>query len=165
MPENARTPARTPQNRSTELRDAGLKVTAPRVAILTILEESEPHHVSAEDVYRALLDRGNDVGLATVYRVLTQFEAAGFVTRHHFDGGQALFELDNGDDHDHIVCTKTGKVSEFKDRRIEKRLETIARELGYELTGHRIVLRGVYSAEASESTHKADEPTSKKKSG
>ncbi len=127
-----------------ELKNAGLKVTTPRLAVLAILEESEPHHLSAEDVYRMLLNQGNDVGLATVYRVLTQFESSGLVTRHHFDGGQALFELDNGDDHDHIVCTRSGKVSEFKDRRIEKRLEAIARELGYELTDHRIVLRGVY---------------------
>ena len=139
---------------SAELRSAGLRVTASRIAVLSILEASDPHHVSAEDVYRALLDRGTDIGLATIYRVLTQLEAAGFVTRHHFDGGQALFELDNGDDHDHIVCTRTGRVSEFKDRRIEKRLAAIARDLGYELTDHQIILRGIYTHDEKPDTSK-----------
>lgn len=98
--------------------------------------------MSAEDVYKTLLANGTEVGLATVYRVLTQFEAAGLVTRHHFDGGQAIFELDTGDNHDHIVCLKTGKVAEFKDKIIEKRLEEIAAELGYTLNDHRIILYG-----------------------
>lgn len=127
-----------------DLRRAGLKVTLPRLRVLEILEESDPHHLSAEDIYKELLANDHDVGLATVYRVLTQFEGAGIVTRHHFAGGQAVFELDNGDNHDHIVCMKSGKVSEFKDVQIEKRLNEIAAELGYSLTDHRIVLYGVF---------------------
>ena len=127
---------------NSDLRKAGLKVTLPRISILEILEEAEQHHMSAEDVYKTLLNNGNEVGLATVYRVLTQFEAAGLVTRHHFDGGQAIFELDTGDNHDHIVCLKTGKVAEFKDEVIENRLEEIAAELGYTLSDYKIVLYG-----------------------
>ncbi len=127
-----------------DLKKAGLKVTLPRLSILEILEHAEQHHLSAEDVYKVLLSKGSDIGLATVYRVLTQFEAAGLVTRHHFDGGQAIFELDTGDNHDHIVCVKTGKVSEFKDERIEQRLLEIAEELGYSLTDHKIILYGVH---------------------
>lgn len=141
------------QTISRDLRKAGLKVTLPRLNILEILERAEQHHLSAEDVYKALLSQGSDVGLATVYRVLTQFEAAGLVTRHHFDGGQAIFELDTGDNHDHIVCVKSGKVSEFKDELIEQRLIEIAEELGYSLTDHKIILYGEYqesdSAESS----------------
>lgn len=125
-----------------DLRKAGLKVTLPRISILEILEEAEQHHMSAEDVYKTLLNNGNEVGLATVYRVLTQFEAAGLVTRHHFDGGQAIFELDTGDNHNHIVCLKTGKVAEFKDEAIETRLQEIATELGYLLNDYKIVLYG-----------------------
>lgn len=135
------------QNSSHDLKKAGLKVTLPRVKILEILEGSNEHHMSAEDVYRALIDAEADVGLATVYRVLTQFEAAGLVTRHHFDGGQAIFELDTGDNHDHIVCLKSGRVAEFKDDKIEKRLLEIAADLGYELTDHRIVLYGIHKDE------------------
>lgn len=127
-----------------DLKSAGLKVTLPRLSVLEVLERADPHHLSAEDVYKALLVKDSDIGLATVYRVLTQFEAAGLVIRHHFDGGQAVFELDTGDNHDHIVCVKTGKVSEFKDEIIEKRLREIAEELGYELDDHRIVLYGQY---------------------
>jgi len=125
-----------------DLKSAGLKLTLPRQNILEILEQADPHHLSAEDVYRALLENGSDVGLATVYRVLTQFETAGLVTRHHFDGGQAVFELDTGDNHDHIVCMKTGRVAEFKDEIIEQRLSEIAEELGYDLHEHKIVLYG-----------------------
>lgn len=135
------------QSSSVDLKKAGLKVTLPRVKILEILESSSEHHMSAEDVYRALIDSQADVGLATVYRVLTQFETAGLVTRHHFDGGQAIFELDTGDNHDHIVCLKSGRVAEFKDDKIEKRLLEIATELGYELTDHRIVLYGIHNDE------------------
>lgn len=141
------------QNITQDLRKAGLKVTLPRLNILEILEQAEQHHLSAEDVYKTLLSQGSDVGLATVYRVLTQFEAAGLVTRHHFDGGQAIFELDTGDNHDHIVCVKSGKVSEFKDEVIEKRLQEIAKELGYSLTDHKIILYGEYhESEAAESS-------------
>lgn len=134
-----------------DLRDAGLKVTGPRLSILRILERADhEHHMSAEGVYRALLNQGSDIGLATVYRVLTQFEAAGLVTRHHFDGGQAIFELDTGDNHDHIVCVRSGRVAEFKDETIERRLAEIAAELGYSLTDHRIILYGVHDSAADE---------------
>lgn len=129
---------------TSELKKAGLKVTLPRVKILEILEESIHHHMSAEDVYRALMQADSDVGLATVYRVLTQFEAAGLVTRHHFDSGQAVFELDTGDNHNHIVCMKTGHVEEFTDSIIEQRLEKIATDLGYKLTDYTLTLYGVY---------------------
>lgn len=125
-----------------ELRKAGLKVTLPRVKILQILEVSRERHLSAEDVYKALLDAGEDVGLATVYRVLTQFEQAGLVERHNFDGGHSVFELDDGPHHDHMVCTDTGKVVEFHNDKIEQLQEQIAEELGYELTGHSLVLYG-----------------------
>ncbi len=147
---NGTGPWRRMQNTSTrELKNAGLKVTLPRLSILEILEHAEQHHLSAEDVYKALLDKGSDIGLATVYRVLTQFEAAGLVTRHHFDGGQAIFELDTGDNHDHIVCIKTGKVSEFKDEQIERRLLEIAEELGYSLTDHKIILYGIFDDQSN----------------
>lgn len=135
---------------NTDLKSAGLKVTLPRLSILQILEEAEQHHLSAEDVYKILLSKDIEVGIATVYRVLTQFEAAGLVTRHHFDGGQAIFELDTGDNHDHIVCLKTGMVSEFKDEVIENRLREIATELGYELNDHRIILYGEHVGTSSE---------------
>jgi len=134
---------RAPLNPTNDLKQAGLKVTLPRLKILEILEHTPQHHMSAEDVYRALLDEDHEIGLATVYRVLTQFEQAGLVTRHHFDSGQALFELDTGDNHDHIVCLKTGQVAEFKDEKLEVRLREIADELGYELTDHRILLQGI----------------------
>ncbi len=125
-----------------ELRKAGLKVTLPRVKILQFLEQSERRHLSAEDVYKALLDSGEDVGLATVYRVLTQFEQAGLVERHNFDGGHSVFELDSGKHHDHLVCSETGKVIEFHNEKIEQLQLQIAKELGYELTGHSLVLYG-----------------------
>ena len=133
-----------------DLKDAGLKVTLPRVRILQILEKADPHHLSAEDIYKSLLESNTEVGLATVYRVLTQLESAGLVTRHHFDGGQALFELDTGDNHDHIVCMNTGRVAEFKDEIIESRLADIAKDLGYKLTDHEIVLYGEYKSSVTE---------------
>ena len=102
-----------------ELRKAGLKVTLPRVKILQILESSDNKHMSAEDVYKALIDGDQDVGLATVYRVLTQFETAGLVTRHYFEGGHSVFELESGEHHDHLVCMETGKVIEFQNDTIE----------------------------------------------
>jgi Fur family ferric uptake transcriptional regulator len=125
-----------------ELRKAGLKVTLPRVKILQFLEQSKERHLSAEEVYKALLDSGEDVGLATVYRVLTQFEQAGLVERHNFDGGHSVFELDSGKHHDHLVCSETGKVIEFHNEKIEQLQLQIAKELGYELTGHSLVLYG-----------------------
>ncbi len=125
-----------------ELRRAGLKVTLPRVKILQFLEQSEQRHLSAEDVYKALLESGEDVGLATVYRVLTQFEQAGLVERHNFDGGHSVFELDSGEHHDHLVCSETGEVIEFHNEKIEQLQLQIAGELGFELTGHSLVLYG-----------------------
>jgi Fur family ferric uptake transcriptional regulator len=125
-----------------ELRKAGLKVTLPRVKILQILESSERghQHLGAEDVYRALRDAGEDVGLATVYRVLTQFEAAGLVTRHHFETGHSVFELAKGEHHDHMVCMVSGDVVEFTDSIIEQRQRQIAADHGYELVDHSLVL-------------------------
>jgi len=125
-----------------ELRKAGLKVTLPRVKILQILETTDdgPQHMSAEDVYRALLDAGEDVGLATVYRVLTQFESAGLVTRHNFETGHSVFELAKGDHHDHMVCLDSSEVIEFTDPVIEQRQHEIAEEHGYELVDHSLVL-------------------------
>ncbi len=123
-----------------ELRKAGLKVTLPRVKILQILEHAEDRHMSAEDVYKALLEADEDVGLATVYRVLTQFESAGLVVRHNFDGGHSVFELSRGEHHDHMVCMETGKIVEFHDPEIEKRQKAIAEKHGYELVEHNLVL-------------------------
>jgi Fur family ferric uptake transcriptional regulator len=128
----------SPEN--SELRKAGLKVTLPRVKILTMLEKADKHHMSAEDVYKALLEAGEDVGLATVYRVLTQFEAAGLVLRHNFEGGHAVFELATDDHHDHMVCAETGQVIEFCDPIIERRQREIAEEHGYELIDHSFTL-------------------------
>ena len=128
---------------SSELRKAGLKVTLPRMKILDILEQTSSRHQSAEDVYKALLETGEDIGLATVYRVLTQFEAAGLVKRHHFEGGHSVFELNEGGHHDHILCVKCGKVDEFNDDTIEQRQKVIAAELGYELTDHCLYMYGI----------------------
>ena len=125
---------------NSELRKAGLKVTLPRVKILNILESSDQHHLSAEDVYKRLLDAGDDVGLATVYRVLTQFEAAGLVLRHNFEGGHAVFEMATDDHHDHMVCTQTGKVVEFFDSVIEERQRKIAEEHGFDIVDHSLIL-------------------------
>lgn len=126
-----------------ELRKAGLKVTIPRLKILELLETSRLRHMSAEDVYKSLLDQGEDVGLATVYRVLTQFEAAGIVERHHFEGGHSVFELKDTSHHDHIVCTSCGKVVEFKDEVIEDRQRQMAEKLGFSLTDHSLYLYGM----------------------
>ncbi len=123
-----------------ELRKAGLKVTLPRLKILEILETSADRHLSAEDIYRELLDSGEDIGLATVYRVLTQFEAAGLVIRHNFEGGHSVFELDDGDHHDHMVCVETGDVIEFVNDEIERIQHAIAKEHNYEIVDHNLVL-------------------------
>ncbi len=125
-----------------DLRNAGLKVTLPRLKILEILEDGAARHQSAEDIYKALLNSNEDIGLATVYRVLTQFEAAGLVTRHHFENGMAVFELNRGDHHDHIVCIECGTVAEFVDPAIEERQRTVARERGFELHDHSMILYG-----------------------
>ncbi len=126
-----------------DLRDAGLKVTLPRVKILQILESSENKHLSAEDVYKALLEAEDDVGLATVYRVLTQFESAGLVERHHFEGGHSIFELTSADHHDHLVCNSCGRVEEFYDEVIEAQQEKIAKKHGYTITDHSMYLYGL----------------------
>lgn len=123
-----------------ELRKAGLKVTLPRVKILQMLESSELHHMSAEDVYKALMEQGDDVGLATVYRVLTQFETAGLVVRHNFDGGHSVFEVARGEHHDHMVDIDAGTIIEFHNDEIETLQKRIAAEYGYELTDHSLVL-------------------------
>lgn len=131
---------------TSDLRSVGLKVTLPRVKILEILEkQTDQKHLSAESVYKILLREGEEIGLATVYRVLTQFEAAGLVTRHHFEGGNSIFELNKGNHHDHIVCMKCGKVDEFADDTIEQRQIAIAKDLGYELTDHSLYLYGFCS--------------------
>ena len=125
---------------NSELRKAGLKVTLPRVKILQMLDSAEQRHMSAEDVYKALMNAGEDVGLATVYRVLTQFEAAGLVVRHNFDGGHAVFELDDGKHHDHMVNVETSEVIEFFDEEIERLQKAIVEKYGFEMVDHNLVL-------------------------
>lgn len=126
-----------------ELRKVGLKVTLPRVKILKILERAERHHMSAEDVYRKLVEMGEDVGLATVYRVLTQFETAGLVKRHNFEGGHSVFEMDQGDHHDHLVCLNCGMVEEFVDEIIENRQAVIAQKSKFKMTDHNLTIYGI----------------------
>ena len=126
---------------SQDLRKVGLKVTHPRMRILELLEQkNSQHHLSAEDIYRQLLEHGDEIGLATVYRVLTQFEAAGLVLKHNFEGGQAVYELDRGGHHDHMVDIDTGKIIEFESTEIEKLQREIAAKHGYELEEHSLVL-------------------------
>lgn len=125
---------------SQDLRKVGLKVTHPRMRILDILSHAQKKHMTAEDVYRELLEQGDDIGLATVYRVLNQFEAAGIVVRHHFEGGQSVYELDQDGHHDHMVCVETGKVIEFQNADIERLQREIAEKHGYELEDHSLVL-------------------------
>jgi len=128
---------------SHDLKKAGLKATLPRLKILNFLESSQVRHMSAEDVYKAMLESGDEVGLATIYRVLTQFEAAGLVTRHHFEEGHSVFEMDLGEHHDHIVCVKCGRIDEFVDDVIEQRQHEIADEKGYDMTDHALCIYGV----------------------
>lgn len=138
-----------------DLRKAGLKVTVPRMKILETLARSENRHMSAEELYKALMDAGEEIGLATVYRVLTQFESAGLVARHHFESGQSVFELDEGEHHDHILCVKCGRVDEFLDDVIEERQIHIAESRGYRMTDHSLYIYGIcpecQGAEAEES--------------
>ena len=126
-----------------DLKKAGLKATVPRLKILEILEANQEQHMRAEDVYKALLESNEDIGLATVYRVLTQFEAAGLVSRHHFEGAHSVFELDHGLHHDHILCTACGRVDEFMDEVIEERQRVIAEKAGYQITDHSLYIYGV----------------------
>jgi len=127
---------------SQDLRNAGLKATAPRLKMLELLEKTQERHMSAETIHRHLLETGEEIGLATVYRALTQFEAAGLVTRHNFEGGQAVFELERGPHHDHIVCVHCGRVDEFYDKIIEERQRAIAKKLGFKLHEHTMTLYG-----------------------
>lgn len=128
---------------NSDLKKAGLKVTLPRVKILQILEKASSHHFSAEEVYRILLESGEEIGLATVYRVLTQFEEAGLVKRHNFAEGRSVFELDHGAHHDHLVCVKCGHVEEFVDSIIEQRQEEVAKKAGYTITDHNLNIYGI----------------------
>lgn len=125
------------------LKKAGLKVTTPRLKILQILETTQDHHLSAEDIYRTLIESGEEIGLATVYRVLTQFEEANIVVRHNFESGQSVFEMDHGEHHDHLVCVKCNRVEEFVDPEIEKRQEEIAKNAGYTITDHSLNIYGI----------------------
>ena len=125
-----------------ELKKAGLKVTLPRIKILEILQSPDNQHISAEDVYKVLLDLGEEIGLATVYRVLNQFDDAGIVSRHHFEGGKSVFELSGSTHHDHLVCLKCGEVIEFNDPLIEDQQNLIAAKYGIKLTNHSLYLYG-----------------------
>ena len=128
---------------SKELKEHGLKATVPRLKILELMEESKIRHFSAEDIYRYLLKSNVELGLATVYRVLTQFESAGIVIRHNFEEGHSVFELAGDEHHDHIVCVRCGKVEEFHDDEIEQRQNVIAKKLGFELTDHNLNMYGL----------------------
>lgn len=128
---------------SQQLKEVGLKITLPRLKILQILERAKDHHLSAEDVYKALLDLGEDIGLATVYRVLTQFEAAGLIFRHNFEGGYSVFELAQGAHHDHLVCVQCGQVEEFVDDIIESRQQIIAENARFKMKYHTLTIYGV----------------------
>jgi len=133
-----------------DLKSAGLKATLPRLKILELFEKSEERHMSAEDIYKILLNAGDDVGLATVYRVLTQFEDAGLLVRHHFESGKAVFELNEGDHHDHIVCLKCGHVEEFYDEEIERRQEEAAESRGFKIQDHSLMIYGMCNKENCE---------------
>lgn len=128
---------------NSDLRKVGLKVTLPRIKILEILEQHADRHLSAEEIYKALLDAKEDIGLATVYRVLTQFETADLVTKHNFEGGYSVFELNQGEHHDHLVCVKCGRVEEFVDDTIEQRQEQIAKDAGFDITDHSLNIYGI----------------------
>ena len=129
-------------SRSNELKSMGLKATLPRLKILELFEKAEQRHLSADDVYRQLLGAHMDIGLATVYRVLTQFEQAGLLERHHFESGKAVFEMKAGQHHDHLVCINCGRVEEFVDNGIEERQHAVAERLGYEIRHHALVMYG-----------------------
>lgn len=130
-----------------ELKNFGLKATLPRLKILELFENSEERHLSAEDVYKIMITTGEDVGLATVYRVLTQFEDAGLLIRHHFESGKAVFELNGGEHHDHIVCVKCGHVEEFYDEEIERRQENAAASRGFKIQDHSLMIYGICDKE------------------
>lgn len=131
-----------------DLQKAGLKITLPRLKVLNLFESSADHHLSAEDVYKLLLASGEDVSLATVYRVLTQFELSGLLIRHHFEGGKSVFELNHGEHHDHIVCMQCGHIEEFYDPAIEARQKKIASERGFSIHDHSLYIYGDCTKEA-----------------
>ena len=133
-----------------ELKSSGLKATLPRIKILEIFQRSARRHMTAEDVYKALLTEGSDIGLATVYRVLMQFEQAGILSRNHFEAGKAVFELNEGKHHDHLVCLDCGRVEEFFDPEIEKRQNAVAHSRGFELQDHALALYAVCTKKACE---------------
>ncbi len=139
-----------------ELKKAGLKITLPRIKILAILQKPENEHVSAEDVYKVLLEQHEEIGLATVYRVLNQFDDAGIVTRHHFEGGKSVFELAHKKHHDHLVCLKCGKVVEFEDEVIEERQSNIAKKHNIKLTNHSLYLYGECNDREACETYRLD---------
>lgn len=128
---------------SQQLKKLGLKITTPRLRVLQILEQAPKHHLSAEDIYKILRDNGEDIGLATVYRVLTQFEVAGLIIRHRFEEGQSVFELSHGEHHDHLVCVKCQRVEEFIDETIEARQKMIAERAGFKMTDHELNIYGL----------------------
>ncbi|MDP6437782.1 MAG: ferric iron uptake transcriptional regulator [Gammaproteobacteria bacterium] len=128
------------RHKSEDLHDVGLKATAARIRVLQLLEQNPARHLSADEVYRLLIDSGEDIGLATVYRVLSQFESAGLVTRHNFEEGRSVFERSSAAHHDHMVCLETGKVVEFIDEEIEKLQRAVAAKHGYEIVSHNLVL-------------------------
>lgn len=128
---------------NTDLRKVGLKVTIPRLKILEIFEKHPNQHLSAEDIYKRILEQGSDVGLATVYRVLTQFESAGLISRHNFIGGQAVYELSPEEHHDHMICVNCNKVEEFNDALIEQRQLELAKSMGYEIVDHSLNIYGI----------------------
>lgn len=130
-------------NENKQLKNAGLKITIPRLKILQILEKAPDHHLSAESVYKALLEMDEDISLATVYRVLTQFEASGLITKHNFAGDHSVFELKPSEHHDHLVCINCGKIEEFVDETIEQRQILIAEKSGYQITDHVLNIYGV----------------------
>jgi Fur family transcriptional regulator, ferric uptake regulator len=129
-----------PMSEPRELKETGLKVTGPRLKVLDLFQQSRERHLTAEDVYRKLLDEHSDIGLATVYRVLTQFEQAGLLMRHHFEGGKAVYELNEGTHHDHLVCLQCGRVEEFYDPEIEKRQQKVAKDRGFQIHDHSLHL-------------------------
>lgn len=138
---------------NSELRKAGLKVTTPRLKILQLLENAKPHHLNAETIHQQLKEHGDDVGLATVYRVLTQFETAGLIRRHNFEGGFSVFEIEQGHHHDHMVCERCGAVREFFDEAIEKRQIEIAKETGFQITEHHHTIYGMCEKCHQNNTH------------
>lgn len=160
--QNAILKIRSIEMESQDLREAGLKVTTPRLKMLELLENTQ-QHLTAEAIHQKLLESGEEIGLATIYRALSQFEAAGLITKHHFEGVHAVFELERGPHHDHIVCIHCGSVKEFYDDIIEKRQSTIAEKLGFKLQDHTLTLYGECSD--PDCTGKAESALSEKKSG